>query len=65
MADLHSLEPMVLILAIILGLAWLFGFAVFHVAGAAIHLLLVLAIVGVIVHLVRVGRSRTAGSATP
>jgi len=44
---------MILILAIILAVAWLLGFTVFHVASAAIHVLLVLAIVGVIVHLVR------------
>jgi hypothetical protein len=47
---------MILILAIILAVAWLLGFTVFHVASAAIHVLLVLAIVGVIAHLVR-GRS--------
>lgn len=44
---------MILILAIILAVAWLLGFTVFHVASAAIHVLLVLAVVGVIVHLVR------------
>jgi hypothetical protein len=52
---------MVLILAIILGLAWLLGFGVLHVTGAAIHLLLVLAVVGLIVHLVRMGRSGSPG----
>jgi hypothetical protein len=44
---------MILILAMILGVAWLLGFTVFHVASAAIHVLLVLAVVGVIAHLVR------------
>jgi hypothetical protein len=32
-------------LAVILFIAWLLGFGVFHVAGGLIHLLLVLAIV--------------------
>jgi hypothetical protein len=51
---------MLLILAVIVGIAWLLGFAVFHVAGGAIHLLLLLAVVGIIVHLVR--GSRTGGA---
>jgi hypothetical protein len=44
---------MLLILAVIVGIAWLLGFAVFHVAGGAIHLLLLLAVAGVIVHFLR------------
>ena len=44
---------MLLALAILLGLAWILGFGVFHVAGAAIHVLVVLAIVSVVVHLIR------------
>ena len=36
---------MLLILAAILGIAWLLGFTVFHVASGAIHLLLVLAVI--------------------
>ena len=44
---------MILILAIIFGVAWLLGFTVFHVASAAIHVLLALAVVSVIVHFVR------------
>jgi len=44
---------MLLILAILLGLAWVLGFAVFHVASTAIHVLLILAIVGVIAHFAR------------
>jgi hypothetical protein len=55
-------QIMFLILAIIVGVAWLLGFVVFHVASSAIHLLLVLAIVGIIVHFVR--GSRTGGHAT-
>jgi uncharacterized protein DUF5670 len=44
---------MILILAILLAVAWLVGFTVFHVASAAIHVLLALAVVGVLAHLVR------------
>jgi hypothetical protein len=47
---------MLLLLAIILGLAWIFGFTVYHVASGAIHLLLLLAIVSVVVHFVRGSR---------
>jgi Family of unknown function (DUF5670) len=44
---------MLLILAIILGIAWVFGFTVFHVASAAIHVLLILAIVSLVAHFLR------------
>jgi hypothetical protein len=44
---------MLLILFIILLLAWIFGFGVFHVAGGLIHLLLIVAVIALIVHLVR------------
>ncbi len=44
---------MLLLLAIILGLAWFAGFGVFHVASAAIHILVVLAIVSLVMHIVR------------
>jgi hypothetical protein len=49
---------MFLLLAIILAIAWIGGFTVMHVSSAAIHLLLVLAVISVIFHFVR-GR-RTA-----
>ena len=52
---------MLLILAAILGIAWLLGFTVFHVASGAIHLLLVLAVIGLVVHFVR-GRGASAGA---
>jgi uncharacterized protein DUF5670 len=48
---------MLLLLAIILGVAWILGFAVFHVASVAVHILLILAVVGVIAHFVRGGRA--------
>jgi hypothetical protein len=47
---------MLLFLAIILALAWVAGFGVFHVASAAIHLLILLAVVSVVFHFIR-GRS--------
>ena len=43
------------VLFIILLIAWLGGFMVFHVAGGLIHLLLIFAIVSLILHFV-VGR---------
>jgi hypothetical protein len=49
---------MILILAIILAIAWLLGFTVFHVASAAIHFLLVLAVIGLIVHFVQAAAGR-------
>jgi Family of unknown function (DUF5670) len=48
-------QIMLLALAIILAVVWLMGFTVFHVASGLIHLLLVLAVIGVIVHFVRGG----------
>jgi hypothetical protein len=39
-------------LAVILVIAWLLGFGVFHAAGALIHLLLLLAIISFVWHLV-------------
>jgi len=49
---------MFIALAILLALAWIFGFTVMHVSSFAIHLLIVLAIVSVVVHLFR-GRRAT------
>lgn len=49
---------MLLILAVLLGIAWLLGFTVFHVASAAIHVLIVLAVIAAIVHFVGAGRTR-------
>lgn len=49
---------MLLLLALVLAVAWILGFTVFHVASGAIHILLLLAVVGVIVHLLR-GRAAT------
>jgi hypothetical protein len=44
---------MLLILAIILLIAWLCGFLVFHIAGGLIHLIVVVAVILFILHFVR------------
>jgi hypothetical protein len=49
---------MLLALAILLAVMWLLGFTAFHVTSAAIHLLIVLAVVIAIVHFVSGGRGR-------
>lgn len=48
---------MLLALAIILGLLWLFGFVVFHIAGGLIHLVLVVALI-ILAYDLLVGRRR-------
>ena len=42
-----------LVLFFLLLAAWLIGWAVFHVAGGLIHILLVIAVTSLIVHFVR------------
>ncbi len=49
---------MFLILALVLILAWVGGFFMFHTAGFLIHLLLVFAVISIIFHFLR-GRSST------
>lgn len=44
---------MFVILAVILVLAWALGFGVFHVGGALVHFLIILALISVIVHFAR------------
>jgi hypothetical protein len=46
---------MFILLAVLLGIAWLLGFTVFHVTSAAIHLLIILAVISVVLHIVRGG----------
>ncbi len=46
-------------IAILLALAWLFGFVVLHVSSFLIHLLLVIAVIALVYHFIR-GRSGTA-----
>jgi hypothetical protein len=45
------------ILFVILLIAWLSGFTVFHVAGGLIHLLLVFAVISLILHFVMGART--------
>ena len=49
---------MFLAIAAVLVILWALGFIVFHVAGALIHLLIILAVIAVVAHFV-MGR-RTA-----
>ena len=44
---------MFLALFIVLVIAWLMGFAAFHVAGGLIHLLLIIGVISLVVHLVQ------------
>ena len=44
---------MFLTLFFILLVLWVLGFIAFHVAGALIHLLIIIAIISLIVHIVR------------
>ena len=50
---------MFLILFIVLAVAWVLGWAAFHVAGGLLHLLLVVALISLVVHFMR-GRGATA-----
>jgi hypothetical protein len=47
---------MLAVLGVVLLVAWLLGFVVFHVSSALIHIVLVIAVIMFIMHLVR-GRS--------
>ena len=48
---------MLVALAVILLLGWAFGFFAFHVTTFAIHILLLAAVVALVLHFVRGGRS--------
>ena len=39
-------------IALVLFILWILGFGVFHVAGALIHLLLVVAVIALVYHLI-------------
>jgi len=43
---------MFLVLFVVLVVAWLLGWAAFHVAGGLIHLLLIVAVISLVVHFV-------------
>jgi len=49
-------STMFVILALLLGVAWILGLTVMKVSGFAIHVLLVLAVISVVLHFIR-GRS--------
>jgi hypothetical protein len=51
---------MFLLLFVVLLLAWVLGWVGFHVASFGIHVLLLLAVIALILHLVRGGRSEAA-----
>ncbi len=44
-------------LFLVLLVAWIMGFTVFHVAGGLIHLLLIVAVISLVLHFVRGGRA--------
>jgi len=44
---------MFLIIALVLVLAWIGGFVMFHTAGFLIHILLICAVISIILHFVR------------
>ncbi len=46
------------ILFVVLLVAWILGWGVFHVAGGLIHLLLILAVISLILHFVRGAAAR-------
>ena len=48
---------MLLALAAVIAVAWLFGFTIFHVASGVIHLLLVVAAIVLLIHFVRGART--------
>ncbi len=48
---------MFLIIGIVLAVAWVLGFTVFHVASFGIHILIVLAIISIIFHFLRGSRA--------
>jgi hypothetical protein len=55
---------MLLALAVILGVIWFLGFAVFHVASAAIHILLFAAVVAAVIYAIDMMRRGPRGRRT-
>jgi hypothetical protein len=53
------------VLFVILLIAWLGGFTVFHVAGGLIHLLLVFAVISFVLHFVMGSRTARAAEHPP
>jgi hypothetical protein len=50
---------MFIAIALLLAVAWLFGFTVMKVSSVAIHLLVILAVVSLVAHFFRGNRSTT------
>ncbi len=48
---------MLLVIGLILVLAWIGGFVVFHVSGFLIHLLLIFAVISIVFHFLRGSRA--------
>lgn len=48
---------MLIALALVLFVAWIFGFMVVHVASTAIHVLVLAAVVSAVVHFIRPKRT--------
>ncbi len=46
-----------LIIGIVLVLAWVGGFVIFHVSGFLIHLLLIFAVISIVFHFLRGSRT--------
>ncbi|HEX4275166.1 MAG TPA: lmo0937 family membrane protein [Bryobacteraceae bacterium] len=46
-------DSIFLVLFFVLGICWLLAWAAFHVAGGAIHLLLIIAVVSLLIHFMR------------
>lgn len=55
---------MLLLLAIVLAVAWVLGFGVYHSSSAAIHILPILALVSLALHFLR-GTQRRIGPRKP
>ncbi|MGZ4834044.1 MAG: DUF5670 family protein [Terriglobales bacterium] len=49
-----------LILFVVLILAWIFSWAIFHIAGGLLHILLIVAVFSLILHFVRGGTTTAA-----
>ncbi|MGZ4818413.1 MAG: lmo0937 family membrane protein [Terriglobales bacterium] len=49
-----------LILFVVLILAWIFSWAIFHIAGGLLHILLIVAVISLILHFVRGGTTTAA-----
>lgn len=48
---------MLLLVAIVLGIAWVFGVTVYHVGSGFVHLLLLLALASAVLHFIRLRRA--------